>query len=56
MAKETQAQRRDAGVTKNLGIRLPVSVIAEVKAEAAQRGITVTALFREIWAKYKGKK
>ncbi|MEW7982969.1 MAG: hypothetical protein G8D58_10340 [gamma proteobacterium symbiont of Phacoides pectinatus] len=32
-----------------LGLRLPVSLVREVKAEAAMRGLRLNQLFVELW-------
>ncbi len=38
---------------KPFGLRLPSSVILEVKQEALSRGITASALFQELWREFK---
>ncbi|MCX8281768.1 hypothetical protein OSJ77_16360 [Phyllobacterium sp. 0TCS1.6C] len=37
---------------KIIGLSLPPELAREVKAEAARRGISLRALFEEIWSQY----
>lgn len=36
-----------------VGLSLPPELAREVKAEAARRGLSLRALFEELWTKYK---
>ena len=50
---EAASARKGLRPRKILGISLPASLAAEVKAEAAQRQISLKALFMEMWALYR---
>ena len=40
------------GTRQIVGFSLPPAIAREVKAEAARRGVSLRALFEEMWAQY----
>lgn len=51
---KTKVQRQRNGKPYVLGIRVSEKLLVEVKTEAARRRMTVSALFEELWSRYKG--
>lgn len=54
-AKKRAKRDKVQGDTQIVGFRLPQALAREVKAEAENRGITLRALFTELWGKRKEK-
>jgi len=53
MKKKKNARKAMPADRQIIGISLPPEVAAEVKIEAARRGLTLRKLFEELWTAYK---
>lgn len=54
MAKQqSDSQRSQPNARRIVGFSLPPALAAEVKMEAARRGVSLRSLFAEMWALYK---
>lgn len=51
-AKQPKHPTKDVRRTNILGVRMSPERVAEVKAEAARRHLTVSKFFDEIWTLY----
>ncbi|MDS0794384.1 hypothetical protein NUV26_19655 [Burkholderia pseudomultivorans] len=51
--KKERKNARNEGDTQIVGIRMSPALAHEVKLEATKRGITLKALFAELWESYK---
>lgn len=47
---------RAPGETQTIGVRLPIAIAREVKAESAQRQVAIKVMFAEMWPPYKKQK
>jgi hypothetical protein len=57
MAKQqSDSQRSQPSARRIVGFSLPPALAAEVKMEAARRGVSLRSLFAEMWALYKNTK
>lgn len=51
--KTVRKNARNDGETQIVGIRMSPALAQEVKMEATKRGITLKALFAELWESHK---
>lgn len=52
-AKASDQRQQDSQI---VGIRIPIALARDVKAEAARRGLKLNQLFGEMWDLYKKQK
>ena len=54
--KPAVSGRMKAGApSQTVGFRMPPKIAAAIKKEAAQRGLTISALLLEMWAAYRAR-
>ncbi len=55
-AKPAASGRMKAGAdSQTVGFRMPPKIATAIKKEAARRGLTISALFLEMWTAYRSK-